>query len=401
MMQIGALANVKQIGTAPPEKNDANGSAKGNFAQLLNSVANSNESEHIQLQTMESASADGEKALTDLLVLLKSEGLLEGEDWIEILDGWLAGGEGDFSALYKQVFNEDLSIAIKQEDVSPSSVLEQLLVFFANLLNHSEAEFNKIIASEEGKNGIKALKLLELLGKERFVDSGKLKELLANIENKIEKILVKHPQENRIAYLQKTFSTLANDLKEQPSSAGKGIELTVAEPGSGAAHHFPISKVQQLSLALSQSGRQTSSSELIRQFANIIARSSLSNGGGEQRLTIKLYPEHLGSLRIELIQRETGMIARLLTSTAAARDVLEAQVHSLKQAFGMQNIQVEKIEISQQFTGEQDRYFNFSKDSDSHERGKEQKEQFAEEEKHNEDESFIYTLDEALNNIGT
>ena len=53
-----------------------------------------------------------------------------------------------------------------------------------------------------------------------------------------------------------------------------------------------------------------------------------------QKLLIKLHPDNLGSLRIELIQKDQTMVARILTTTDAAKEALESHLHSLKDAFG-------------------------------------------------------------------
>ncbi len=111
----------------------------------------------------------------------------------------------------------------------------------------------------------------------------------------------------------------------------------------------PMTKVQQFALFVEQHGKQTINQEqFIKEFQNILARSQFGNGKDGMKLLIKLYPEHLGSLRIELLQKDNMMIARIIASSGAAKDVLESQIQSLKQSFSAQNIQVEKIEISQQ-----------------------------------------------------
>nr|WP_254178379.1 flagellar hook-length control protein FliK [Cytobacillus oceanisediminis] len=95
----------------------------------------------------------------------------------------------------------------------------------------------------------------------------------------------------------------------------------------------------------------------MQQFENILSKSSFLKTGGTQKLFIKLNPEHLGALRIELIQKDSAMIARILTSTGSAKEILDSHINGLKQAFSSQNIQIERIEISQQMT-QQDRSFN-------------------------------------------
>ncbi len=73
-----------------------------------------------------------------------------------------------------------------------------------------------------------------------------------------------------------------------------------------------------------------STDQLIQQFESILSKSQLLNTGGNQKLFIKLYPEHLGALRVELIQKESMLIAKIMTTTAIAKDILESQIQSLK-----------------------------------------------------------------------
>src|SRR5690606_35218041 len=110
-----------------------------------------------------------------------------------------------------------------------------------------------------------------------------------------------------------------------------------------------VSKVQQFSIFVEQSNTPLpNQQQFIRQFQNILARSSFLNNGGQQKLLINLYPEHLGSLRIELLQTESGMIARIMASTSQAKELLETQLANLRHTFIAQNISVDKIEVSTQ-----------------------------------------------------
>ena len=92
-----------------------------------------------------------------------------------------------------------------------------------------------------------------------------------------------------------------------------------------------MTKPYELALTQSsQSGKQVSSDQLIQQFESILSKSQLMSAGGNQKLFIKLYPEHLGALRVELIQKESILIAKFMTSTANAKDILESQIQSSK-----------------------------------------------------------------------
>ena len=138
----------------------------------------------------------------------------------------------------------------------------------------------------------------------------------------------------------------------------ENIEVSQTNTLNGKILPFQqISKPYELTLTQSQSGNKVSTEQLIQQFESILSKSQLLNTGGNQKLFIKLHPEHLGAIRVELIQKESALIAKFMTTTANAKDILESQLQSLKQAFSTQNIQIEKIEISQQLN-QQERYFD-------------------------------------------
>lgn len=89
------------------------------------------------------------------------------------------------------------------------------------------------------------------------------------------------------------------------------------------------------------------SEELMKQLQAILKRANFGQTGGMNRLSVRLYPEHLGTLRIELQEVNGVLSARILASTAQAREMLDRQLHQLRAALMNQNLQVEKIELSQ------------------------------------------------------
>ena len=74
-------------------------------------------------------------------------------------------------------------------------------------------------------------------------------------------------------------------------------------------------------------------------------------------MLIKLYPEHLGQIRIELHETNGVLSARILASTALAKGMLDSQMHQLRNALAQQNLQVERIDVTQsiQETSKNDR----------------------------------------------
>jgi flagellar hook-length control protein FliK len=154
-----------------------------------------------------------------------------------------------------------------------------------------------------------------------------------------------------------------------------------------------ISKPEQIVLLHTHSARLVSSEELIQQFESILAKNVTFRSGLNERLLIKFNPEHLGEMRVEIIKEGSVMMAKIMTSTESAKELLESQINSLKSAFLSQNLQIERIEISQQLN-QQERSFN--KDSD-HQR--EQQQQQEQDEQKQQEHPFKVSFEETLLNL--
>lgn len=92
---------------------------------------------------------------------------------------------------------------------------------------------------------------------------------------------------------------------------------------------------------------ESRSEALMREFQAVLNRANFGQTNGMNRISIKLYPEHLGQIRIELLEVNGVMTARILASTAMAREMLDSQMHQLRHAFNQQNLQVDRIDLSQ------------------------------------------------------
>lgn len=239
-----------------------------------------------------------------------------------------------------------------------------------------------------------------------------IQELLQSLENKtslVEKPLTE--SQSRLQYLQTVHSRYF--------AAPKGIETTKEVTADRlmqkASTHQVIgtsneaisvsdvssnqpSKVEQFTLFVEQTSKPLpNQQQFIKQFQNILARSNFLDSGGQQKLLINLYPEHLGSLRIEILQSEAGMIARILASTSQAKDLVESQLSNLKHSFLAQNISVEKIEVSTQLQYQTERNLQRENEQHGQQSGRQQKEQDNQEP--NEDVSFTTALLDELVNI--
>lgn len=155
----------------------------------------------------------------------------------------------------------------------------------------------------------------------------------------------------------KETTTIHDVTKTTPSNIGTTLPLNIGVPISQS---LPLNQTQQFVLHVGKNlNEQQKGEQLLRQFQNIIGRSSLLQfTNGTSQLTIKLFPKHLGRLDVKLVQQEGIIIAKLMTTTKAAKSAIELQLHQLRQAFVGQNLQVEKIEI----TTQQQQQFNTEKE---------------------------------------
>jgi flagellar hook-length control protein FliK len=190
-------------------------------------------------------------------------------------------------------------------------------------------------------------------------------------------------------------------MKEQTAAANQSDRLKAANRLTDWNASSPflqqMSKPEQLTIMGEGSTKSVFVNDLIQQFESILSKSQFSKMGGVQKLLIKLNPEHLGSIRIELIQKDQAFTARILTTTEAAKEVLETHLHNLKHAFEAQSIKVDNVEIGQQSSqGQQDDFYN-SGQSNHHQEYPQ--DQGAETDDQQDDStSFILTLEEAILN---
>lgn len=88
------------------------------------------------------------------------------------------------------------------------------------------------------------------------------------------------------------------------------------------------------------------SATLTKQFEKILASSQMRTfKNGLTQLQVRLHPDHLGSLSVRLTQLDGQLIARITAQTDVAKNLIESQLHQLRQAFVTQNIQVDRIEV--------------------------------------------------------
>jgi flagellar hook-length control protein FliK len=325
-------------------------------------------------------------------VNLDGVNLVEANDLLETILEQLGISSGQI-----EVFMQKWSGNLKD---SPDADLMQK---FINLLSGLAKLPQQELANKLGKNDLQIFKALKLhaltLEKSPIAgeaNMGELNELLQSIGERLTNQT--EMGKSKMDFLQMRFTRLASELNQENS---KNIKLdmnletnnqTLTKVDNNSLGFLPqIGRLEQLSLMMNTSEKNVSAEQLLKQFESILSKSQFMNSGGTQKLFIKLFPEHLGSVRVELFQKDQTMIARIITTTGTAKEALESQLNGLKQAFAAQNISVERIEISQQ-SSQQERFLN--KDQHQQHRQPDSKQQDATEEQSD----FNLSFEEALLN---
>ena len=187
-----------------------------------------------------------------------------------------------------------------------------------------------------------------------------LKTLIDSIVQKVETFAKK--QENATVMPNKVLNPLlVGTLKKAEASATAVPQESAAEsketdsssktelkmPAIAGQFQSSTSYGKPGALTLIQpSGNPVSGDQLEEQLENILKSSSFTKLGNSQRIVLRLAPENLGSLRIEILQNDGNLVARIMTTTAQAKDALDANMNSLKHGLTSQNINVDKIEVS-------------------------------------------------------
>jgi flagellar hook-length control protein FliK len=299
---------------------------------------------------------------------------------------------GDYEGLLKKILEQSgiegsqLSVFIQKwsnDDVTADG--EELLKVLSGLLEKMAELPQKDITNKLDPNDLKilkSLKLHELLLKYSAPseEGSSVNEYLKGMGDKL--LNQSAFAKSKTDYIQMRFTRLAAEINLKNAEMTNLIQTNdQAEHSIGAKNEtngLPLSllqqvtKLEQLGLWMGSQEKPVSAEQLMKQFESILSKSQFLNSGGSQKLFIKLFPEHLGSIRVELFQKDQTIVAKIITSTGAAKDALESQLSGLKQAFAGQNIAVERIEILQQSTP-QERFLN--KDSGQQHRQPDRREQ--------------------------
>lgn len=200
-------------------------------------------------------------------------------------------------------------------------------------------------------------------------DYSNFKESIETMISKLEQMIDNGSASNKKMILQNAFNRLLVEKQEKVTVPSVNTENEInKQPVTGPIHVQQVSKIEQLVLHINKDSKTVDYQQFVKDFSNILGKSQFLKGEGTNKLLIKLYPEHLGSLRIEILQDKGSLTARMFATSGAAKEILDSQIHQLKNAFTQQNIQVDKIDViygeaeAQKFDREQSEQQSFKQE---------------------------------------
>lgn len=105
-------------------------------------------------------------------------------------------------------------------------------------------------------------------------------------------------------------------------------------------------RTEHHTITLTSSSKQSMDSQFIDKFQQLLKETNVTTfKGGQSNLVIKLKPDHLGDLTIRLSQVNGELTAKIITTTLAAKELLESNLSQLRQVLGQPSVNIEKLEL--------------------------------------------------------
>ncbi|QUG41089.1 flagellar hook-length control protein FliK [Psychrobacillus sp. INOP01] len=332
--------------------NSNNGQKFGTvFGQILSN-------QQIQQPTaVPQAVAEG-NALQDLLAILNVNSLEELESLVG--SGELTVNPKDLKDLLDNLLGAESE---KNTDTNDELIVSNVWDLLAGINEKATKIIDAIISSLNGqgpsnpvdaKQAVELLKTVQLIGNKSDLTIKEestlfdIKQLLENVKETVGRIPTNNtpssPQLLKQPIIQTQMVVKQTSHSVQPEIVTETKEITSNVQGSTTT--VIQTKVESVSMTL-PTEKAAQSEEFIKELQKVMNRVQFGQAGGANRLVLKLFPEQLGTIRIELIQKDGMLTAKILASTALGKEMLDSNSSQLRQGFAGQNIQLERLEITQ------------------------------------------------------
>lgn len=156
-------------------------------------------------------------------------------------------------------------------------------------------------------------------------------------ESKVEKAETLNPNQ---AVAQHTLNGSVKNESNKPSVMNESLVLP-----DKTVH--ASDRVLQPSEVLKAEG-QTEERRFVKTLQRILQQGSMNlRSDGQTTLTLKLFPEHLGKLQIQVIQNGQKLAAQIIAESSATKDLVERSLPQLRQALHSQNVTFDQIDVEE------------------------------------------------------
>lgn len=238
----------------------------------------------------------------------------------------------------------------QQEITDVWSIIEQAPAIISEVLaavqgTHQNQQLD--VRPKELQQIVQLLKLVQLAGTkvdtvyQQEVQLSQLKDALLALAAQAQTVVNSQQQEAPKA----TFQQVVQQVTHQSSSQQTTVKTeTEAQTSPGLQQQTTQTKTVTITLPAEKPAQ---SDALLKEIQNLINRSQISGQQGNMKLFLKLFPENLGQIRIELVQKDGVFTARLMATTAIGKELLENNLNQLKAGFATHNIQMDRIDVTQ------------------------------------------------------
>lgn len=260
------------------------------------------------------------------------------------------------------------------ENMDTSAILKELL---ANV----STETSNLLKEKQGTLDVATVlqNFLEKLQKNESSLTKDVKNTVINLQD-IQRML-KDASSNSTNSTEQTVNTMAKETSKVVNLLGS---FTNDSQGESQAQESSVKQDLlnilkpttngQFAIFVSGEGKKANTEAFVRELYDVMTKGSLQNTNSMKKLTIRLFPENLGSIRIELIQKDSNIVARILTSNGKTKDLIDSSLPLLQHLLQQNQVSIGKIETSQSFAFMQekekkeqdDQKQDKEKNSDSH-----------------------------------
>jgi flagellar hook-length control protein FliK len=231
-----------------------------------------------------------------------------------------------------------------QEELTSFDDIEKMKIFFGTLSKSQIKEIERLFNTVKDK----AIKNDNVKIDNKLIEITKVfEEFKASKNNNITTISNPHKATiiDKVVEIMRELDPKKNDPNSEVKTSDSKTVLSLFDK-FGSNHQ--LNRIQQFSIFTQTRGNEVNTEGLIKQFENILSSSILNKGTNLQKLVVKLYPESLGSLRIEILQNSEGITAKIQASTQQAKQLIDSNIQNLKSSLLAQNINIEKLEVTHQ-----------------------------------------------------